>query len=211
MSLLANWIFLDISLTTSLKSAEREQHWRYTSSSSSPPPVSACLRTAGLPTRLLPISATGSITTTFGSNVHNAPLCSAWTRGEAAGLRSHPQRRCALSLTVIRCLPPAHLTSSPPRPARVDGCGCRFDGAKQALLIEGSQAASVGPLTETERKERRKGKKQSVHWRDCDCEWTALHQWFSAVTLSHLWKKMADRAEMFSLSTFHSLSPPGCR
>lgn len=24
-------------------------------------------------------------------------------------------------------------------------------------------------------------------------------------------EKMADRAEMFSLSTFHSLSPPGCR
>lgn len=127
--------------------------------SSSSPPSRLCLSPhywpASLPARLLPVSATGSITTTLGSNAHSAPLCSAWTRREAAGLRSHPRWHCALSLTVIRCLLPAHLTSSPPSPARVDGCGCGFDGAKQARLIEGLRPGGIygAPDSDGEKRE----------------------------------------------------------
>ncbi|TNN00844.1 hypothetical protein fugu_012090 [Takifugu bimaculatus] len=145
------------------------------SSSSAPPPVSACLRTAGLPacSRSAPEAASPQ-RQTFGPNAHSAPLCSAWTRREAAGLRSRPRRRSALSQTAIRCLLPAHPTSSPPSPALVDGCGCRFDGAEKARLIEGSRPGGICGAADRDGEKAESGGK-TAHWRDCDCEWTALH------------------------------------
>lgn len=140
-----------------------------------PPPVSACLRTAGLPacSRSAPEAASPQ-RQTFGPNAHSAPLCSAWTRREAAGLRSRPRRRSALSQTAIRCLLPAHPTSSPPSPALVDGCGCRFDGAEKARLIEGSRPGGICGAADRDGEKAESGGK-TAHWRDCDCEWTALH------------------------------------
>lgn len=108
---------------------------------------------------------------TFGPTAHSAPLCSAWTRREAAGLRSRPRRRSALSQTETRCLLPAHPTNSPPSPALVDGCGCRFDGAEEARLIEGLRPGGAADRDG----EKAESGGETAHWRDCDCEWTALH------------------------------------
>lgn len=173
--------------------------------------VSACLRTAGL----YPLCVTGSSITASadireGKNADCGRKLSAFSAPRERIVR---QGGRFLTSSVLWIVFEDHLlawypTTLPFLPALlVWMVDCRFDGAEQARLIEGLRPGGICRAAERER--------ASVRGYDCplpcDCEWTALHPWFSAVSLSHLWKKMADRAEMFSLSTFHSLSPPGCR
>lgn len=137
---------------------------RISSSSSSPLPslpVSALLACLPACSRSAPQAASPQ-RQSFGPNAHSAPLCSAWTRREAAGLRSRPRRRCALSQTAIRCLLPAHPTSSPPRPALLDVCGCRFDVPEKTRLIEGLRPGGISGAADRDGEKTESGGKLST-------------------------------------------------